>query len=114
VPLVSRRARDRPEKPSLDTLSNIQHWPLPALAAIVAGVVVLVAPRVLNYAVAAYLLLVGAFGLLSALRGTGASTQAVIALVAGLLILVKPQILSYVVGIYLILAGLLQAGIFGL
>ena len=46
------------------------------LAAIVAGGVVLLAPRALNYAVAAYLLLVGIIGVLPMLHGHGPSLRA--------------------------------------
>jgi hypothetical protein len=92
-------------------LTALQHWPLPAVAAIVAGVVILLAPRVLNYAVAAYLLFVGAFGLLAALKGGPISLQAVIAVVAGVLVLARPAILNYVVGVYLILVGLFESGV---
>jgi hypothetical protein len=84
--------------------------PLEALAALAAGVLILVWPRVLSYAIAAYLLLVGALGALHAWQGHPVRPQAVIALVAGILILVKPTILSYVVGGYLIVLGLLEAG----
>jgi hypothetical protein len=91
--------------------SALQHWPLQAIAAIIAGIVVLLVPRVVNYAIAAYLLLVGALGILPLLHGQGLRPQAVIALLAGVLILVKPNILNYVVGIYLILIGLLESGI---
>ena len=38
----------------------LQGWPIEAVVAIVAGIVVLLMPRVLNYAVAVYLLVVGA------------------------------------------------------
>lgn len=89
----------------------LQNWPLQALAAIVAGVVVLLAPRVLNYVIAAYLLVFGTIGLLHFMQGQSIRPQTVIALVAGVLILIKPNILSYVVGIYLVLTGLLDAGI---
>jgi hypothetical protein len=92
-------------------LSALQHWPLEALAAIVAGVVVLLAPRALNYAVAAYLLLVGIIGVLPMLHGHGPSLRAALALVTGVLVLVRPNILNYIVGIYLILTGLLEAGL---
>jgi len=92
-------------------LSQLQHWPLPAIAAIVAGLVILLVPRVLNYAVAAYLLFAGVFGLLQFFQGGPIQLQAVIAIVAGVLVLVRPAILSYVVGGYLILVGLLQSGI---
>lgn len=95
----------------MDLLSSVQQWPLPAVAAIIAGLVVLLVPRVLNYAVAAYLIFIGAFGVLRYFYGTPVSSQSVIALAAGVLVLIKPEILSYVVGIYLILIGLLQAGV---
>lgn len=89
----------------------IQGWPLVALAALVAGTIVLLAPRALNYAVAVYLLFIGTIGLLHHLHDQPIRLQAIVALVAGMLILFKPQLLSYVVGIYLILVGLLAAGI---
>jgi hypothetical protein len=95
----------------MDIPAIVQHWPLQAVAAIVAGVVILLAPRVLNYAVAAYLLVVGAIGLSHYFYGQAVRPQALIAVVAGVLILIKPNILSYVVGIYLILLGLLESGI---
>jgi hypothetical protein len=89
----------------------LQHWPLEALLAVIAGVVILLAPRVLNYVIAAYLLVVGAMGLLHFIYGQSIRPQTVFALVAGVLILIKPTILNYVVGIYLILTGLFDAGI---
>jgi hypothetical protein len=95
----------------MDIPAVIQHWPLQAVAAVVAGVVILLAPRVLNYAVAAYLLVIGAIGLSHSFYGQAIRPQALIAVVAGILILIKPSILSYVVGIYLILLGLLESGI---
>ncbi len=95
----------------MDISTVLQNWPLQAVAAIVAGVVVLLAPRILNYAVAAYLLVVGTLGLLHAYYGHAVRPQTVIALVAGVLILIRPNILNYVVGIYLILFGLLEAGV---
>ena len=95
----------------MDISTVLQNWPLQATAAIVAGVVVLLAPRILNYAVATYLLVVGTLGLLHAFYGHAVRPQTVIALVAGVLILIRPNILNYVVGIYLILVGLLDAGV---
>jgi hypothetical protein len=95
----------------VDISTALQNWPFEATAAIVAGVVVLVVPRILNYAVAAYLFVVGTLGLLHFLNGHAIRPQTVIALVAGVLILLKPNILNYVVGIYLILIGLLDLGI---
>ncbi|MDX1606288.1 MAG: DUF3096 domain-containing protein [Candidatus Competibacterales bacterium] len=41
---------------------------LQSLLSLVAGIVILVAPRVLNYVVAIYLILVGALGLLPVLQ----------------------------------------------
>jgi Flp pilus assembly protein protease CpaA len=95
----------------MELLRTFQQWPLPAIAAIIAGLVILVAPRVLNYTVAAYLIFIGVFGLLRYFSGGDVSAQAVVALAAGVLVLIKPAVLSYVVGGYLILVGLLQAGI---
>lgn len=95
----------------MDIPQLIQNWPLQALAAIVAGIVILVAPRILNYAVATYLLVFGTLGLLHVLHGQPIRPQPVIALVAGILVLVKPTILNYVVAVYLILTGLLDSGI---
>ncbi len=91
------------------------HFPVPlplhAVVALLAGVVILLAPRFLNYAVAAYLLLVGALGMLNFLSGHGFRPLALTALVAGVLVLVRPRILNLVVGVYLILVGLFEAGI---
>lgn len=91
--------------------SVLVQWPLQAVLAIVAGLIILIIPRILNYAVATYLLAVGALGLLLVYQGQALKAQTVIALVAGVLILVKPTILNYVIGIYLILVGLLEAGV---
>jgi spore maturation protein SpmA len=88
----------------------VQQWPLEAVAAIVAGILVLLVPRILNYAVATYLLVVGILGLLHFWYGQTIRPQTVAALVAGILILVKPAILNYVVGGYLILIGILELG----
>ena len=95
----------------MDVPSLLLSWPLPAVVAIVAGVVVLLAPRTLNYAVAAYLLVIGTIGLLHFFYGQPVRPQPILALVAGVLVLVRPNILSYVVGIYLIAIGLLDSGI---
>ena len=91
--------------------SVLHQWPIEAIVAIVAGIVILLAPRVLNYVVATYLLVIGALGLLHTWSGRSVNPQAVIAIVAGALILIKPTILNYVVGIYLILFGLLESGV---
>jgi len=91
--------------------SILQGWPIEAIVAIIAGIVILLAPRVLNYVVAVYLLVIGALGLLQTSYGHSVSPQAVIAIVAGALVLIKPAILNYVVAIYLIVFGLLEAGI---
>ncbi len=60
---------------------------------------------------AAYLLVVGAIGLLLFYYGQSIRPQTVIALVAGVLILIRPNILNDVAGIYLILIGLLDSGL---
>ncbi len=92
-------------------IQYLQQLPLEALVAIVAGIVVLLVPRILNYAVATYLLVVGVLGLLHFWYGHTIRPQVIAALVAGILILVKPTILNYVVGIYLILIGVLELGV---
>jgi hypothetical protein len=89
----------------------LQQWPLEAVVAIVVGILILLVPRVLNYAVAAYLLVVGTLGLLHAWYGQAVKPQTVVALVAGILVLIKPSILNYVVGIYLIVIGILELGL---
>ena len=89
----------------------LQQWPLEAVAAIVAGILILAVPRILNYAVAVYLLVVGILGLLHFWYGHSVRPQALVALVAGILIMVKPAILNYVIGIYLILIGVLELGV---
>ena len=95
----------------MELLSSLQQWPLPAIAALIAGLVILLVPRVLNYTVAAYLIFIGIFGLLRTFNGAPVSAQSAIALAAGVLVLVKPEVLSYIVGGYLILVGLLQSGV---
>ena len=74
----------------MDISTVLQNWPFQAAAAIIAGVVVLLAPRILNYAVAAYLLVVGMLGLLHFYYGYAIRPQTVIALVVVVLILIKP------------------------
>jgi hypothetical protein len=95
----------------MDVPTFLQNWPLHAVAAIIAGVVILLVPRVLNYAVAVYLLVIGGFGLLHFFYGQSIRPQTIFALVAGVLVLIKPNIIGYVVGVYLILTGLFDAGI---
>ena len=92
-------------------MQYLQQLPLEAVVAIVAGILVLLVPRILNYAVATYLLVIGILGVLHFWYGHSVRPQAVAALVAGILILVKPAILNYVVGIYLILVGVLELGV---
>lgn len=95
----------------MDIPQMLQQWPMEAVVAIIAGVVILLVPRILNYAIAAYLLLIGALGVLQFFYGQAIRPMPVISIVAGVIILIKPAILNYVVGIYLILVGLLEAGI---
>ena len=95
----------------MELLDAVRHWPLEAVAALVAGTLILLVPRVLNYAIAIYLLVVGLLGLLQAWHLHSVSGHTLAALLAGVLILVRPAILSYVVGIYLILIGLMESGL---
>lgn len=95
----------------MEFLATLRQWPLEAMAALLIGVLILLVPRLLNYAVAAYLLLVGLVGVLAFWAGHPVPSEAVIALLAGILILIRPNLLAYVVGLYLILLGLLQAGL---
>ncbi|NEV64518.1 DUF3096 domain-containing protein [Thiorhodococcus minor] len=95
----------------MDILGMMQELPMEAVVAIIAGVVVLLVPRILNYAIAAYLLLIGALGVLQFFYGQAIRPMPVLSIVAGAIVLIKPAILNYVVGIYLILVGLLEAGI---
>ena len=37
----------------------LQNWPLEAIVAIIAGIMILLVPRILNYTVAVYLLVIG-------------------------------------------------------
>ena len=55
----------------------LHYWPLQAVAAIVAGVVILLVPRVLNYVIATYLLFFGAIGLLHVAYGQSFRPQTV-------------------------------------
>lgn len=89
----------------------LQNWPIEAIVAIITGIVILMVPRVLNYAIAVYLLIVGIMGLFSSRYGAVVTPNVLISILAGVLILIKPSILNYVVGVYLILFGLLEAGI---
>lgn len=91
--------------------SMIRHLPIEAVTAMIAGLLILLVPRLLNYAIAIYLLVVGLLGLLHVWNGHSVQFHALIALVAGILILVKPAILSYVVGIYLLTVGVLESGL---
>ena len=65
------------------------------LVALIAGILILVVPRLLNFIVAIYLIIIGPL----------------VALIAGILILILPRLLNFIVAIYLILVGLL--GLFG-
>ena len=75
-----------------------------AVLALIAGILILVAPGLLSFVVAIYLLVVGVLGLLG-----GVSIPAILALVAGILVLVKPRLLNYIVAIYLIVIGVIRS-----
>ena len=64
----------------MDIPVALKSLPLHAMAAIIAGLVVLLAPRVLNYVVAAYLLVIGTVGLLQFYYGQSIRPQAAISL----------------------------------
>ncbi len=95
----------------MDYFQQLQHWPIEALLAIVAGIVVLAIPRVLNHVLAVYLLAIGLLGLLQFWYGHGIRPHALAALVAGMAILIRPAILHYVIGTYLIFIGILELGL---
>jgi hypothetical protein len=92
-------------------LAFLQQWPIEAALAILAGVLILLLPRLLNVMVAAYLIAIGLLGMALFFLGENLSLKAVLALVAGFLVLLRPAVLSYVVGIYLIVVGLLESGL---
>lgn len=92
-------------------LSFLHQWPIEAALAILAGVLILLLPRLLNAMVAAYLIAIGILGLVAFFYGAELPLKAIVALVAGILVLLRPAVLSYVVGIYLILVGLLESGL---
>ena len=94
----------------MDLSSVLSSWPIHAIVALVAGIVILLVPRALSYAVAAYLLVIGTLVLVHFFYGHTLRAHAVIALVSGILVLLRPAVLSYVVGIYLILTGILETG----
>jgi hypothetical protein len=87
-------------------MREIGYPTLEALIALIAGVWILAAPRVLNYVVAIFLVVKGGLGLL-ALRGPYVPIAPLVALVSGILILLRPQLLNYVVAFYLIIIGAL-------
>ena len=68
-----------------------------------AGILVLLAPSILNFVVAIYLIVVGVLGLVQG----GFSIEPILALVAGILVLLVPRILNYVVAVYLIIIGIM-------
>ncbi|EIC21873.1 DUF3096 domain-containing protein [Thiorhodovibrio frisius] len=92
-------------------LSFLNQWPIEAALAILAGVLILLLPRLLHVMVAAYLIAIGILGLVAFFYGAALPLKAIIALVAGFLVLLRPAVLSYVVGIYLIVVGLLESGL---
>ncbi len=87
--------------------SSISPDTFQSLVALVAGILILAVPRLLNYVVAAYLIIAGALGLWSSYRFQNISPQAVVSLAGGVLILIKPRLLNYIVAICLIAIGVL-------
>ena len=74
------------------------------IIAIVAGIMILVQPKFLNYIVAAYLI---AFGVLGLAPRFHIAPGPILAIVSGILILIQPRFLNYIVAIYLIAIGVL-------
>ncbi|GAK50337.1 hypothetical protein U14_01565 [Candidatus Moduliflexus flocculans] len=83
---------------------------LPILA-LVAGILILIRPQLLNHIVAIYLIVVGVLGLLVS-GGFRVNPTAMLAIVAGILILVQPKFLNYIVAVYLIVIGILGLRLF--
>lgn len=80
---------------------------LKPLVAIAAGIVVLVFPRFLNYAVAAFFILTGLLGLGKITSSMHGLLESVVPIAAGVVILVYPRLLNTIVGVALILIGVL-------
>lgn len=86
------------------------HPMLEPIVALVAGIMILIAPRLLNYVVAFYFIVTGALEITQS-PPEQLSLSALIPLIAGVLILLLPRLLNYVVAIALILIGL--TGLYG-
>jgi hypothetical protein len=78
---------------------------LVVIASVGFGVMVLLVPAILNYLLAAYLILLGLFLMLAV--GPPGSLMSVVSLIAGVVILIFPFVVNYAVGIYLLAVGLL-------
>lgn len=86
----------------------LSHGDLMGWVAILAGVLILIFPRLLNYVVAGYFILVGSLGLLRSHGGMVPLLEGVVPVVAGVLILVRPRLLNIVVAFALIAIGVLK------
>lgn len=79
---------------------------LEAILAMLAGVLILLVPRILPYVVGIYLLVVGGYGVWRGLNLHFIPFKSIVALAAGILALFNPRWLHILVGVYLILTGL--------
>jgi uncharacterized membrane protein HdeD (DUF308 family) len=70
------------------------------IVAIVAGIVVLAFPRILNYLIGVYMIISGILWLLG-----GAWIPGILSLVVGIIVMIFPTILNYLLAAYLILLG---------
>ncbi|MBF0284540.1 MAG: DUF3096 domain-containing protein [Magnetococcales bacterium] len=81
---------------------------LQSLLAILAGVLILVVPRLLNYVVAGFFILFGLLNLPSSLNASAAQLlKSAVAIGAGAVILIYPRFLNHAVAFTLILLGVL-------
>jgi len=71
------------------------------------GILILIVPRLLNYIVAVYFIVIGVMGFPHWNLPTYMPLESLIPLVAGIVILIIPRFLNYAVAITLILLGAL-------
>ena len=71
------------------------------IIAIIAGIIIIAFPRILNYVIGIFMVVVGIIWIIG-----GGWLPGVISIVVGIVVLLFPHILNYLVGIYLILLGL--------
>lgn len=80
---------------------------LESLIALIAGVLILLMPGLLNRVVALYFIIVGGLGFFKSGAYSPLLLRHVVAVAAGIAILAVPRLLNYIVAMALILIGLL-------